>query len=354
MAEETRLMRLAVRKLPVAHGAALADLLSEHLDGIEPGLSVIDARLILGEAMIDLVARDVAAGLVLIALGTSADESMLLRVADAYSWGLEYPESLKRRYPGIDVSEENPPRVIFLMPRLSESFQRKVKQLYFPAIDAVEFHHLDIDGQSTVYFDNVVRIRRGVDPARSAATVAPRRAVDIDLRPQSPALAHPERPSFAAVVAEAAAAAASPAWAISGASDATGLLEVPAAMDEPVFIPIVDEPVESVAAQPVDEPAAGEPMDRLIAAEPVDDPIATEPLDEPVTVAEAITPATPAPAPAVEAPAATEAAKDRRGPSGGEAVTAAKIAEELGIQLPVGRGLTRQWIEFLNQLAAAK
>ena len=37
-----------------------------------------------------------------------------------------------------------------------------------------------------------------------------------------------------------------------------------------------------------------------------------------------------------------------------EAAKAARLAQELGIQLPQGRGLTRQWIEFLNQMAAGK
>src|SRR5687768_5202080 len=135
---------MKVTKIEVTDAAALEKLVVEHIDRIEPGLSVIDARPMLGHATIDLVAQDAAGSLVLIALGFRAEENMLLRVVDAYSWCLEYPGTMQRHYPTLTVSEECPPRVVFVMSRVPESFQRKIKQLSFPSVDAVEFHHLDV------------------------------------------------------------------------------------------------------------------------------------------------------------------------------------------------------------------
>jgi len=53
-------MRLAVKKLQVEDAAKLQTLVVENLDGIEPGLAALDARLLLGHSTIDVVAMDAA------------------------------------------------------------------------------------------------------------------------------------------------------------------------------------------------------------------------------------------------------------------------------------------------------
>src|SRR5678815_5878576 len=93
-------MRLAVKKLHVEDAAKLQTLVVENLDGIEPGLAVLDARLLLGHSTIDVVAMDAAGTLVLIAVGLTANEEMILKAVEAYSWTLEYPQALQRLYPG--------------------------------------------------------------------------------------------------------------------------------------------------------------------------------------------------------------------------------------------------------------
>jgi hypothetical protein len=460
-------MKVTVRKLEVADGAALEKLVVEHVDSIEPGLSVIDARLMLGHATIDLVAQDATGSLVLIALGFRADEGMLLRVVDAYSWCLEYPESVKRHYPTLAVSEDRPPRVMFVMSRVPESFQRKVKQLSFPAVDAVEFHHIEVNGIPTAFFDNVANIRRGVaahaagalravaPPAPSTPDIAvrpeprfePRIEPRIEPRPEPVRLAAeisarlaangaatklietPEPPRVAAApvirvaaavaaatapIAAAAATIAEPVRVIAGASDATAVIEEPrAVIEEPraprssfLFLPhiidpsarVVDETEPAggpsaaenfeseVAAYEASEPAAAvaipepestvapvavapAPAAPVVVAEPVPAPVAAAPVPaapavvaEPVPAPVAAAPvviAEPVPAPVAAAPVepvaaapvAAEPAPEQK-TLASEAAKAAKLAQELGIQLPEEGALTRQWIDFLNQLAA--
>ena len=128
-------MRLVVRKLEVLDVGQLQSLVMEHLDGIEPGLTVVDSRLLLGHATVDIVALDVQGTLVLVSTGFTADEEMLLKAVEAYSWCLEYPDAIRRLYPSVDVSAARPPRLMFVVERLPDAFQRKIKQLGFSEVD---------------------------------------------------------------------------------------------------------------------------------------------------------------------------------------------------------------------------
>src|SRR6266480_2970259 len=99
---------------------------------------------------------------------------------DAYSWSLEYPDTLRRLYPMANVSSTRPPRILFVVERLTEAFVRRIKQLSFLEIDCVEFRHLEVNGAPAVFFDLVVRLRREVtvEPTsngQGAAATVPRR-----------------------------------------------------------------------------------------------------------------------------------------------------------------------------------
>ena len=124
---ETR-MKPTFKKLEVPDLSNLEKLVAENIEGIEPGLRVIDARLCLGQAAIDLVALDAREALVLVALDFTADEGLLLRVMDAYSWCREYPDTLRRLYPMANVSATRPPRILFIVERVTDAFVRRIKR----------------------------------------------------------------------------------------------------------------------------------------------------------------------------------------------------------------------------------
>jgi hypothetical protein len=162
-------MKVAVRKLPIEDVAKLQMLVAENIDAIEPGLVVLDSRLLLGHATIDVVGLDANGALVLIATGLTANEEMLLKAVETYSWCREYPQSLERLYPSCVISEERPPRLLFVVERVPDAFHRKIKQLGFPEVDCVEFRLLDVDGMPAVYFDTILKLRRPAAPAPAAA-----------------------------------------------------------------------------------------------------------------------------------------------------------------------------------------
>src|SRR5713101_2230370 len=166
-------MRPTFRKLEVKDIGDLERLVSENVEGIEQGLRVIDSRLLLGQAAIDLVGLDAKDSLVLVALDFTADEGLLLRVMDAYSWCLEYPDTIRRLYPMAEVSESRPPRILFIVERLTDSFVRRIKQLSFLEIDCIEFRHLEMNGASALYFDLVQRLRRAAANREPGTAIGP-------------------------------------------------------------------------------------------------------------------------------------------------------------------------------------
>lgn len=158
-------MGLTFRKLEVRDLRDIESLITENVESVEPGLRIIDASVLLGHARIDLVGLDGKDSLVLIALGFTANDEMLLRVLDGYSWCLEYPDTIRRLYPKARTKvgrSERPPRVIFIAEAMPDSFLRKVKQFGFPEVDCLRFLHLEVNGTAAVFFEAVEKLRRTV------------------------------------------------------------------------------------------------------------------------------------------------------------------------------------------------
>jgi len=424
-------MRPTFRKLEVKDIGNLERLVAENVEGIEPGLKIVDSRLLLGQAAIDLVGLDAKGSLALIALDFTADEGLLLRVMDAYSWCLEYSDTLRRLYPMAQVSTSRPPRILFIAERLTDSFLRRIKQLSFLEIDCLEFRHLEVNGASVVYFDHVERLRKSPVEASAPMSVAPAviPAVEAHVEPAQPTVAEPTVVRAAVVappvaqIPSAQAPVAPPAAAVVSAP----LVTEPAATVSPspvvaVSEPAVVEPVPASAAlqlqsvevtaslaavdsgadghgpewvaafarpdvEPhVDEgvvtaiPEAAKPASAAVEAVPVAAPAEAAPPAEPAPITATQAPTLPVWAKPqvqangnrpysfaqatkgtspVEAQAATVAAPAEQ-PAASAQPSANKTAVEVddrpeleSLSFPKD-GLSRQWLEFLSQLGAAK
>jgi len=150
-------MSATCQKLEVKDIGDLEKLVAENIEGIESGLQVIDSRVLLGHAVIDLIGLDAKGALVLIALDFTASEGLLLRVMDAHSWCLEYLDTVR-------------PRALFILgQRPTDAFVRRIKQLSVLEVDCVKFCYLDVNGASALYFDLVERLQRAPDPKLEAS-----------------------------------------------------------------------------------------------------------------------------------------------------------------------------------------
>jgi hypothetical protein len=169
-------MKLTFKRRDVKDLQQLATLVAENVDAIETGLKIIGSNLNLGRASIELVALDAADTPVLVTLGLTADDTMLLRALEAYAWCLDYPESLQKLVPA-SRRPEWPPRVVFVAERLLESFLRKMRLLKFSTVDFFEFRYVEANGTMGFYLD-----RADWDP-NSAGSLDDERA---DERPERP------------------------------------------------------------------------------------------------------------------------------------------------------------------------
>ena len=146
----------------------LPALVAESADSIEVGLKVLDSHISLGGATVDLVAVDAADALTLVTVGRMADDEMLMRTLEAYSWCQDYPDALRRTYPMVRLSPEQPPRVVFIAEQVPEAFLRKARHLRLDRVDFVEF-------KFGLQFTRVAAERRSEEPARPAPAAEPRR-----------------------------------------------------------------------------------------------------------------------------------------------------------------------------------
>jgi hypothetical protein len=121
-----------------------------------------------------------------------------------------------------------------------------------------------------------------------------------------------------------------------GDEAAEGAVAVAEIEDVPTPEPVAGAEVAVETAQPI--VTAAEPQ--ATAVEPAVD-VTPSMADAPAPTAE--------PAAAQADPAAADASQKY---PFSEAARAARLAQDLGIQLPKEGALTRQWIDFLNQLAA--
>jgi hypothetical protein len=138
----------------------LQELVVDSVASVEPGLRLLESQATLGGSTIDLVALDHEEVLTLVALAFEADDEMMLRALEAYSWCLDSPDELRQQFPSANPAV--PPRVIFIAERIPQAFQRKMKHLRFQRVDCLEFHF-------GLQFNHVGELRQAETSADSAA-----------------------------------------------------------------------------------------------------------------------------------------------------------------------------------------
>lgn len=181
----------------------LQELVALNVEAIEPGLRLLGSRVALGSATIDLLTVDPAGELTLVALGFDADDQMLLRALEAYSWCLEYPDALGRLYPAERLSPA-PPRVIFIAEKLSDPFLRKIRHLRFSRVGCLEFffglQFKLVDEFRGTHDPAEMRAPEPVEAPRAAAppprveSARPRRPEPPPRRPEPAVAPRPEPP----------------------------------------------------------------------------------------------------------------------------------------------------------------
>jgi hypothetical protein len=183
------------RRVKVGDPAALKDLIAANVEGMEPGLQIVEVGLRLGAATVDLVALDTSGSLVLISVG-SADHETLLALVDAYLWCLVNPDNIHRLYPNADHAAVQPPRIVFVAEQFSESFLNSARQLSVTRIEAIEVQQFEVKGESVLCFEALATRDAADDaaPEPEAAEAAVSDEADVAAVPDAPEAIVEEEP----------------------------------------------------------------------------------------------------------------------------------------------------------------
>ncbi len=146
-------MRGVVRRRHPGDGRDMAALVTDSLEAVEPGLEVLRSGALVGEARIDLIARDARGGLVLVVVGHIADDDMLVRVLEGSACCRDSPDAL-RHLSGVGWEETPPVRAILVAERFPDAFLRKLTLLDLP-VRCVGLWPVEVDGTATVCVEPV-------------------------------------------------------------------------------------------------------------------------------------------------------------------------------------------------------
>ncbi|MGH7324194.1 MAG: hypothetical protein ACREJ9_06045 [Candidatus Rokuibacteriota bacterium] len=135
-------MPVIARKVQGTAQDRIRTLVAEHLEMLEPGLSVLETSLRLGRTTIDVVAVDAKQTLVLVAVGEIADEKLLVSTLDAYVWCVAFPDNVRRLYPAASIAATRPPRVIFVAESMPDAFLELVERLSVVNVECQELSGL--------------------------------------------------------------------------------------------------------------------------------------------------------------------------------------------------------------------
>jgi hypothetical protein len=321
-------MGLVVRKVQGGAQDRIRSLVAEHAQSLEAGLSVLDTSLRLGRTTIDVVALDAKQTLVLVVAGEVADEKMLVGTLDAYVWCLAHPESVQRRYPAATIAITRPPRIIFVAERVPQPFMELLESLSVVPVECQELHIPTAPAP-------VAPTAAPAAPAKPVTPPAPAVAAPVAPAP-SPAASRRMTPVTGGFDASVASqwesfVAVGPASHMATNGKANG--------HAPIAAPVAAQPLASPAIAIRATEASVEPPAPPRQASPA--PAAPQPAAAPVVPAPAAKPATPAGRPAAPAPKSAAPADPE---SNHPALESLKFPKD---------GVSRQWQDFLDQLAAA-
>ncbi len=146
-----------LRPVALRGAAALAAVVVDSLEGVEPGLTLLERGFAAGETLVDLVAIDSRRRLVALVVEVSADTGAAVRALEAAAWCGENAGLLGRAFARADLDLAGPVRAMLVAGHLSDRALRVLRSLGPVAPDAVECRVFELNGERCVYYERVGR-----------------------------------------------------------------------------------------------------------------------------------------------------------------------------------------------------
>ena len=140
-------MALKAKKAQGNGPERLRRFVAQNLESLEPDLRVLETALRLGRSTVDVVAVDDKQTLVLVAVAEVADVTMLISALDAYIWCLAFPDNIRRLYPEAAIVAARPPRIVFVASQVPPAFLELAERL---SVVTPECHEMAVDGEPAI------------------------------------------------------------------------------------------------------------------------------------------------------------------------------------------------------------
>ncbi len=156
---------------PLGSVAELIDLLAADLSAIEPGLTLLERGLKIGErGAIDLLARD-ASGRIVVIDGETRPDHLILRSLDHYLWISEHSPLVARIFSDRAIGLSVFPRLVLLSPEFSRSTRKMASLLWHVPLTLNEYRHVTFGDAHGLLLERV--FEGPLDRETSASPVIP-------------------------------------------------------------------------------------------------------------------------------------------------------------------------------------
>jgi hypothetical protein len=136
---------VSIEKLKVESRQELEQMITNEIDQIEKGLTVICSNIPINDkAILDVLCHDNNGQLVIMQLNTNEDDIMLVHGIQSLDYVAKFKNFLKATYNKHKIDDKTEPRLILIAPSFSDALRHAVEGIKGMRIDLYEWEYLKL------------------------------------------------------------------------------------------------------------------------------------------------------------------------------------------------------------------
>ena len=186
-----------LRPIVTRSAGALAGVVAESLQAMDPGLTLLERGFAAGETLVDILAIDAARRLVTLVVELDADAAAVVRALEAAAWFRDNWALVGRLFAGADLDLTEPARPVLVARHLGDRALRLLRALGAVAPTAFECQVFEGSGERYVSYERATHGSSREEGRRSTPDAPAGLPAPSEARPDRPE-ARPDRSPRAA------------------------------------------------------------------------------------------------------------------------------------------------------------